>query len=219
MTAPNDAPSLALMRATFLTVLFAGILLGEGTAHALQHLWDISEVYTSSDGSVQFIEFTTVNSSQQFLSNFTITEVQGATTLSTFTFDHDLPLNSALAGHPNTASSTANQSFLVATSNFEARFGIVPDYFIPAGFLTAGAGKVLRFNVSPLESVNLDLLPTDGVRSLDGLDDEDPSHTAINSTAVAKNFRGETATILVPEPCAMGILAAGMVLLASRRRR
>ncbi len=187
------------------------------TLPASQHLWDIQEVYTNSDGSVQFIEFFTASAGQQFLNGFTLTEMNGATTLSSFTFPNNLALNSPLAGHPNTASSTANQTFLVATSNFTSLYGIVPDYIIPAGFLTAGAGRVLDFNVSPLESINLDSLPTNGVQSLNGLvGDEDPSHFSINSTATPKNFRGETAVI--PEPSSPTIALFGLFLLVGFRR-
>ncbi len=190
------------------------------TLRASQHLWDIQEVFTTADGSIQFIEFFTASSGQQFLNNFTLTEMNGANTLSTFTFPNDLPLNSPLAGHPNTASTTANQTFLVATANFQALFGIVPDYIIPAGFLTSGAGNVLDFNVSPLESLSLSNLPTDGFQSLNGLSgDEDPSHFSINSTATPKNFRGETA--VVPEPVTSATLILGTLLLAGMcgRRR
>jgi serralysin len=184
---------------------------------ASQHLWDIQEVYTNADGSVQFIEFFTASSGQQFLNGFTLTEMSGATTLSSFTFPNDLPLNSPLAGHPNTASTTANQTFLVATSNFTSLYGIVPDYIIPAGFLTAGSGRVLDFNVSPLESINLDSLPTNGVQSLNGIPgDEDPSHFSINSTATPKNFRGETAVI--PEPGTAAIFIFGFLGLLGLRR-
>ena len=188
------------------------------TLRASQHLWDISEVFTNADGSIQFIEFFTASAGQQFLNNFTLTEMNGANTLNTFTFPNDLQLNSPLAGHPNTASTTANQTFLVATANFESLFGIVPDYIIPAGFLTSGAGNVLDFNVSPLESLSLSNLPTDGFQSLNGMPgDEDPSHFSINSTATPKNFRGETA--VVPEPVTSATLILGTLLLVGMCRR
>jgi serralysin len=188
---------------------------------ASQHLWDIQEVYTNSDGSVQFIEFFTAAAGQQFLGGFTLTEMSGATTLSSFTFPANLPLNSPLAGHPNTASTTAGQTFIVGTANLLSLYGIVPDYTIGAGFLTAGAGRVLDFNVSPLESINLDSLPTNGVQSLNALSgDEDPTHFSINSFATPTNFRGETATI--PEPSTAACFVIGLIILCaalSRRAR
>ena len=188
------------------------------TLRASQHLWDIQEVFTNADGSIQFIEFFTASAGQQFLQNFTLTEMNGANTLSSFIFPNNLQLDSPLAGHPNTASTTANQTFLVATANFQSLFGIVPDYIIPPGFLTAGAGNVLDFNVNPLESLNLSNLPTDGIHSLNGLPgDEDPSHFSINSMATPKNFRGETA--IVPEPATTATLMLGLLVLAGISRR
>lgn len=206
------------MRKILLVALVAGSFLQSPMARGAQHLWDIQEVYTNADGSVQFIEFFTASSGQQFLLNKTLTEMLGAGTLSTFTFPTSLPLNSPAGGHPNTASDTANQTFLVATSNFNSLFGILPDYVIPAGFLTAGAGRVLDFNVFPLESLNLDSLPTNGTQSLNGLPgDENPAHFSINNTATPKNFRGETG--IIPEPMSGALASFGLILLATRRRR
>ena len=206
------------MRKILLVALVAGSFIQSPTARGAQHLWDIQEVYTNADGSIQFIEFFTTFGGQEVLGNKTLTEMLGAGTLNTFTFPANLPLNSASAGHPNTALNTANQTFLVATSNFNSLFGILPDYVIPAGFLTAGAGRVLDFNVSPLESLNLDSLPTNGTQSLNGLpSDENPSHFSINNTATPKNFRGETG--IIPEPMSSALASFGLILLAIRQRR
>ena len=201
-----------------LFALAAAALLVTPTLRAAQHLWDFQEIYTNSDGTLQFIEMASDSESQQFLGGFTITIKQGATILNTFTFSTDLALNSPLAGHPNTASTTLNQTMLIATANFTSLFGIVPDYILPAGFLTTGVGKTLNFNIGPVETVNLDTLPTNGIMSLDALSANDTaSAVAINPTAVPRNFRGETGT--VPEPMSGALAGFGLILLAARRHR
>lgn len=207
------------MRIPLLFALAAGALLVTSTSRAAQHLWDFQEIYTNSDGTIQFIEMQSDAASQQFLNGFTITEKQGATILNTFTFNANLLLNSPLAGHPNTASSTLNQTMLIATANFTSLYGVVPDYIIPAGFLTAGAGRTLNFNISPAEVVNLDTLPTDGVMSLDAMSANDtPSAVAINSIANPSNFRPPESAF-IPEPASALLAASGLLLLAVRRRR
>lgn len=206
------------MQRSLLFALAAGALLVTPTLRAAQHLWDFQELYTNSDGSIQFIEMASDSSGQQFLGGFTITIKQGATILNTFTFSSNLALNSPLSGHPNTASTTLNQTMLIATANFTSLFGIVPDYILPAGFLTTGAGKTLNFNVSPVEIVNIDTLPTNGIMSLDAMSANDlPTAVAINPTANPSNFRGETGT--VPEPVSGALAGFGLILLATRRRR
>ena len=187
------------MQKSLLFALTAGTLLITPTLRAAQHLWDFQELYTNSDGSIQFIEMACDSGGQQFLGGFTITEKQGATILNTFTFSTSLSLNSPLPGHPNTAGTTLNQTMLIATANFTSLFGIVPDYILPAGFLTTGAGKTLNFNASPVEIVNIDTLPTNGIMSLDAMSANDTATAvAINPTANPSNFRGETGTILLP---------------------
>ena len=86
------------------TALFAGMLaslfLNPSPARAIFHTWDLSEVYSNDDGSVQFIEFAEEQGldSQNSLSIGTLT-----TDANTFFFA-DLPSNQ-----------TANKFFLVGT--------------------------------------------------------------------------------------------------------
>ncbi len=198
-------------------LLFAIAVVGmSGTsAQASFHLWNIQEVYTNSNGTVQFIEFFSAAGSQESLSSRNL----ASTGASTFVFPANLPLNSPLAGHPNTASSTQNQTFLMGTANLSTLFGVVPDYIIPAGFLTSGSGNVLNFQ-SGTDSVSLTNLPTGGAQSLNA-ETSNPAPTAfsINSVATPKNFRGETATI--PEPSATLLFLAtcvfGLTLRPARR--
>ena len=196
------------MRKNLVALLLFGML--ETTAQASFHLWKIQEVYTNFSGTVQFVEFFTSASGQQFLSGHTLAST-GATT---FTFPSDLPLNSPLAGHPNTASTTANMTFLVGTSNLTSLYGVVPDYIIPANFLTAGGINVLNFQAGT-DSVNLSNLPTDGVQSLNAfISNSAPDAFSINTFATPMNFRGETFT--VPEPSVTWLLLTAALGLAVR---
>lgn len=116
------------------------------------HLYQINELYSNADGSVQFIELAVGPSNgENFLAGHSITVSQGGTSHS-FTFPTDLP-----------SQLTANTKVLIATQGF-ADLGIVsPDYIIPANFLFTGGGTV---NYAGVDAVNYPQLPTDGVTSL-----------------------------------------------------
>jgi hypothetical protein len=75
----------------FLTVCLSVLTLS--TVHANFHQWNINEVYSNADGSVQFIELFTGAGGQQFVSGHTIT----STGAPDFTFPSDSP--SPTGGH------------------------------------------------------------------------------------------------------------------------
>ena len=126
------------------------------------HLWDINEVYSNSDGSVQFIELFTTSNSQQ--------SVNGKRITSTGSPDFVFPSNS---GSP-----TANQHLLLATGDIN---GVSPDFVIPAGFLFTGAATVNFVGADLLSYV---ALPVNGFSSLDGAGN-------IEASASPTNFAGE----------------------------
>ena len=150
------------------------------TANASFHTFQVDELYTNADGTVQFIELHEAfdADNEQFLSGHIITVKQGPTTHS-FTFPNDLPNGNTAGAH-----------VLIATPGF-AQLGIVtPDYIVPAGFLfVAGASTV---DYASVDSLTYPPLPTDGVRSLnrDGT-------TGINSPT---NFAGQTGSIPAAPP-------------------
>jgi hypothetical protein len=94
-------------------------------ALATFHTWQIAELYSSADGTVQFIElFEAANSNgQDQLMGRALTSTQGATTR-TFTFPSNLP-----------NASTASKRMLIATSGFAALGVVTPDYTVPTPFL------------------------------------------------------------------------------------
>lgn len=172
---------------------------GAMPAMATFHLWDINEIFTNSDGTIQFIEFTSVDLGQQFLGGETLT-----TNANNFLFPGDL------------AGSTANKSFLMATAGFAALTGAVtPDYVIPDGFIATTGGDTIT-----LVDIGIDadvitfgngILPTDGVTSLNR-----NMSTGLNSPT---NFADEAGSIDVSGPVAptidgindIAILDAGSV--------
>ena len=131
------------------------------------HLYQINELYSNADGSIQFIELKVGNfNGESFLQGQTISVTQGSATspppppytyaigdtTHTYTFTSNLP-----------STLTANTSVLIATQGF-ANLGIVkPDYIVPSGFLFIDGGTV---NYAGVDSVTYSALPTDGTSSI-----------------------------------------------------
>jgi serralysin len=178
------------------------------SAQAAFHVWEILELYTNLDGSVQFIEFFSTSGSQQFVGGQQIQVVQqGTGSTHTFTVPTNLPGDSA------------NKRFLIATANITLFGGPTPDYVIPAGTLAAGTAFLYAnggsINFFGANSGPYTALPTDGVMSRTFIG----GGNAVNSPT---NFAGQTGT-LIPEPATAGFIAFGALALSgmafSRRRR
>lgn len=136
------------------------------------HLFNINEVYSNADGTVQFIEFVSNDNFQDRWGGHSIISTNGAST-NTFNVPTDLP-----------SSATAGKSVLVATQGF-ANLGItVPDFIIPSGFLFINSGTV---NFPGMDSFSYSVLPTDSTLSL-----KRNGTTAINSPM---DFAGITGTV------------------------
>ncbi len=186
--------------------------LTEVSAHASFHLFDIQEVYSNADGSVQFIELFTASNSQQVVGGQSIRlEVASpVSTLDTFTFSGNGP------------SPTANKTYLIGTANLSTLYAVTPDFVLPANFLTVSGGfanKRLNF-ANGTDIVNLSSLPLNGVMSLNAvIGDNAATAFSINAQATPTNFAGQTATI--PEAGTVGLLMCGGLAfggLWSRRR-
>src|SRR4051812_8629735 len=94
-------------------------------AQAAFHLFRIEQIYTSADGTIQFVvlkECCNSNGENQWDSQ-ALRAISPAGT-QTFTFPSNLP-----------SSATANKRVLVATAGFAALGLVTPDFVIPANFI------------------------------------------------------------------------------------
>jgi hypothetical protein len=146
------------------------------TSYASHHGWAPVEAFSNTDGTLQFVEMYTAGNNEGAL---TAAKLE-ASNLSTnayneFTFT-------------NISSATAGKSLLIATSGFEAAFGITPDFIVPDGFLTVTAGDVW-YNTALTWTNGL---PTDGFTSF--------KTGGVTSPGTPRNFSGETVTLSEPAP-------------------
>ena len=150
-----------------------------GHADAAFHLFRIQELYSSADGTVQFVELKESSGSdfESFWLGNALTSMQG-TTVRTFTFPANLP-----------TTSTASKSVLIATPGFAALAGVTPDYTIPAPFLFPGGGTI---NYAGVDSVTYAALPTDGVTSVD--------RNGVPAPNSPTNFAGQSGALTPPAP-------------------
>lgn len=167
-----------------------------GSASASFHLWKIAQIYSSADGSVQFITFTNGNNFEELLAGHTLICTNAAGT-NVFTFPNDLP-----------STVTANKTFIVGTFNLcaagttnllgqtnlvQVPGAVAPDYiFTNAGpFLFPGTGTI---NYADVDIMSYIRLPTDGVHSLT----RPVSGTVFSSPATNApcNFQGQSNTIV-----------------------
>ena len=141
-----------------------------GPAFASFHLWAFSELFSSADGKVQFVEMRALTAGQQFLTGHSM-----AANGHVFEFPHDLPGDSG--GH----------TMLVGTQSFAALGVVTPDYIVPDNFFALGSGSIVFGEGAA--TWNYAGLPSDGSTSLnfDG-------STARNSP---KNFGGQTGSVTV----------------------
>src|SRR5690242_20531561 len=95
-------------------LLLAASALVAAPAYASFHTFQIAELYSSPDGSVQFVELHEAFGAnfEQFLSGHILASTQGATTR-TYTFPNDLP-----------SGNTAGTRVLIATPGFAALAGV-----------------------------------------------------------------------------------------------
>ena len=152
--------------------LAALLLIFAGHVPASFHLWQISEIYSNADGTVQFIELATTSGGQQFLAGHNITSRQGTASRS-FTFLSNLPGDSSF------------KSFLIGTQGFAALGVVQPDYIVPNGFLFTSNASV---DFAGVDSVTYTALPTTG-----GLSINATGATAVNSP---RNFAGASGTVV-----------------------
>lgn len=206
-----------LFRKSF--TLLAFFITTTSTVQASFHKWEITELFSNADGSIQYIELFTVADGQELLNTdpdvaqLSSTSTDGLTTNLMATFPNDLP-----------SDLTADRNFLIATSGFEALVGAVtPDYIMPDGFLFIDGGTVDFADMfSPVNTVIHGALPIDGTLSLN----VDLNTSTISpGTNSPTNFAGDTGSIdasaVVPVPAAVWLFGSGLigVVVVARRRK
>jgi hypothetical protein len=160
-------------------------------ALAAFHLWQISEVFSNSDGSVQFIELSTSSSGQTLTNN---TQIKSTSTGHTFKFNANLSSDTV---SPHT-------HLLLATAGFSSIAGAVaPDFptiplpsnfFNPAGDTITYVGTVTTPATFGSPGTTL---PTDGIHSLSF-----PGATShVNSPT---NFAGNAGSVDLSAPTPTG---------------
>jgi hypothetical protein len=152
-------------------------------ARAGFHLWDVSEVYSSEDGSVQFVEIRAQFGGQQFMSfgaNISSANSDGTSTYSCTT---DLP------------SDTTGKTCVFGTANLETiPGGVKPDYIIPANFIRRpvnGGPATVTFGPSG-STINCASLPSDGR----GAVLLSAGNSIVTSTNSPVNFKGDANSIV-----------------------
>ena len=108
-------------------------------AMARQLLWEIQEVYSNDDGSIQFIELFSKHDNQNFPNEITIESRDSSDKLH----------NAYVFTTSGLIDKTENHSLLLATPGFSVLpGGVTPDYVIPFDFLITAGGTLRIFATS-----------------------------------------------------------------------
>lgn len=167
------------------------------------HLWQINEIFTCADGSVQFVEMVTNIAGQNVLANHELRATGGIQTRSFF-FPQNMP----------SYTTPPDKYLLIATSGFVGLpGGVTPDYIMTSSliFTNGAAGSVALIGATPALNYSAGQLPLDGVNSL--------SVGGVVGTNSPKNFAGQQGSIactpdltLSKTANAAGVVEAGVVL-------
>ncbi len=156
--------------------LVLALAAGVPTAAAKSHLWRFTEVFSTADGSIQFIEMFVFNPAGTGETQF------AGRPLTSNTNTYLFPSNLA-------DENTAQRWVLIATQSFADLPGApTPDYILPANFFDP-IGDQLRYRAT-IDQITIapGALPLDGVRSL-MRDGAGLLSTGLNNPT---NFAGET---------------------------
>ncbi|MGH8850917.1 MAG: hypothetical protein ACREYD_07975 [Casimicrobiaceae bacterium] len=154
-------------------------------ARAEFHTFQIEELYSNADGSVQYV---VLHESQgmdgeNFLMGHPLTSIPQGGSPSIFTFPKNLPGGSCSYAEC-TPSPTANKRVLIATAGFAALHLVTPDYTIPNGFLPINGGTL---NYALVDQISWTALPTDGGSAL--------SRAGAAIPNMATNFAGQSGSV------------------------
>jgi len=182
-----------------------------GIAMAGAHTWDVNEIFSNADGTIQFVELVEANGtpgetgvpSQSLSSNSTSFTIGGAPP----------------------APPTSNKFFLIGTAGYAALPGAPPpDAIIPAGSVPFAAAGGDTIAYGPYDSLiyGAGVLPTDGITAL--------NRDLSTSTNSPTNYAGTTGSVDASPAAAVGsldvvgallsaaLLAVAGIMLAMRAR-
>ena len=177
------------------------------------HQWEIKEIFTNADGTVQFVEFFTTEPGEIFLNSHNLIVTSDGVTKE-FVFNHSL------------TNPTNNKHFLIATAGFAALAGgVTPDYSpLPTNFFNPNAASIFFDFAHVFDTLTLTgtQIPKDGVNSL--TDTDLLSESGIDNMVVGvnspTNFAGAVGSInLIPEPApaALAAVAAFAAVIKAHR--
>jgi len=154
-------------------------------ARAEFHTFQMEELYSNADGSVQYV---VLHESQgmdgeNFLQGQVLTSTHAGVT-KTYVFPTNLPGGSCSMYYGCSPSPTANRRVLIASAGFAALNLVTPNYVIPNGFLPIDGGTLNYALVSQLTFASL---PTDGTNAL--------YSSGMIGPNVATNFVGYSASV------------------------
>jgi hypothetical protein len=191
-------------------LLAGAALLGAPPAAAFVHLWNVSEVYSSADGSVQFVELLSGGSGEL---GFSLAALESDA--------------NTVAGFSDLTGNTLNRRVLIATEGFaDLPGGVEPDFVLPASFFDL-EGDTLVFRAENFaetwDTWTFPAVPVDGALSLhrDNPSASNPPQTFSIADNSPTNYAGAVGHVEVPEPRAdaLRLLAAATLLALARGRR
>ena len=182
-------------------------LLAAQPAFANFHLFQIEQLFSNADGTVQFVvmhEFGGMNGENLWAGNTLKSTQAGAS--KTFTFNKNLPGGSTGYYGETMPSPTANKRVLIATQGFAALGLITPDFVMPNGFLPTSGGTL---TYAGLDTVSYAALPTDGTTALKIVRTGNTLSTQ-SIQNLATNFAGDSASVSAVGPPAAIVPLAGV---------
>jgi hypothetical protein len=161
------------------------LLLTSNAAQAAFHLWGVTEIYSSADGSVQYVKLSTASTFQSAMAGHVVTCVAPSGVSNTFTFPANL-----------STSSTANRSLLIGTSKLATvPGGVTPDFVLtntaPFLFVNGNAANSVFIVGTLTAHADYTNLPTDGEFALSG-----SGASFVATVNSPENFNGQSNRIV-----------------------
>ena len=157
-----------------LRLLACALVMATSNAFAAFHLFQIDQIYSNADGTVQFVVlFEPVPTPGEDQWGGQSIRASGPLGTQTYVFPSNLPKGA-----------TGGKRVLVATQGFAALGIVTPDFVVPNGFLPIGGGTI---NYADVDLVTYSALPTDGVSPV--------SRFGAVFQNRATNFAGQSASV------------------------